>query len=414
MPEPNAAYLRHWLLTALILIGAIAAVNLVIDPYGVFSLVNLDGLNKVKVRAQQRGGLSKSYSLARVQPKSLILGNSRAEIGFDPNHPGWPRDAKPVYNFALPGVGLASNLQNLDYALRTSSIKTVVLGLDFRDFTFDASKPIVWKTFVQTASAPAPLDWTKRAIDYAEILLSLDALGDSMRTILGQHNRFATRITDLGFNPLLDYIPIAKELGYQALFDKKNGEIASAYLRGGKDIFISGSRDSPDFSTLLALMERCREADVRLHLIIYPYHAQILELFRATGLWDVFEDWKRRVTQLTYEEAAASRSAQPFPLWDFSGYNSLTSEGVPAPGDLQSEMRWYWEAGHFKKELGDRVLNKVLDPNPERTVPVFFGALLTSANVEVHLARIRAERERYALSHQQEVAALGRLVDSSR
>jgi hypothetical protein len=247
------------------------------------------------------------------------------------------------------------------------------------------------------------------------MVLSLDTLGDSIRTVLGQHNRFAPSVTELGFNPMLDYFPIAKESGYRTMFDQRNGENARAYLRGGRDIFLSGTRDSPEFSALRALIERCRKADVRLHLIIYPYHAQTLELFRATGLWNAFEDWKRAVTQLAYEKATTSESALVFPLWDFSGYNSFTTEHVPARGDLRSVMRWYWEAGHFKKELGDLVLDKLFDyPNREWTVPVGFGTLLTPSNIEARLAGIRAERERYAVSHRKEVADLDLLVASSR
>jgi len=168
------------------------------------------------------------------------------------------------------GAGLVLNLRNLDYALQTSSIKTVVLGLDFRDFTFDVSKPGILEGSVQSASTPAPFEWARRASDYAEILLSLDTLGDSIRTILGQRNRFAASVSELGVNPLLDYLQIAKESGYRTLLDQRNAENARAYLRGGKDIFVSGSRDSHDFSTLRVLIERCRKADVRLHLIIYP------------------------------------------------------------------------------------------------------------------------------------------------
>ena len=43
-------------------------------------------------------------------------------------------------------------------------------------------------------------------------------------------------------------------------------------------------------------------------------------------------------------------------LWDFSGFSPYADEAVPLPGDTHSEMRWYWEAGHFKKSLGDRLL----------------------------------------------------------
>lgn len=417
MPARQLPYIKVWLLTALLAIGAVCATNLVVDPYGVYDLVRLEGFNSVKVRAQQRGWLSKSHSLTRVGPGSLILGNSRAEVGFDPSHPGWPTGARPAYNFSLPGAGLSASLQRLDFALRTApSINTVVLGLDFLDFTFDAGRiqPEPRKQPVPGNGAAQLFDWVKRLGDHAEILLSLDALGDSMRTVFGQRNRFATRLTELGFNPMLDYVPLVRENGYRALFSQKNGEYARAFLRGGKDIFVHGSRNSPDFDTLRAFLERCRKNNVRLHLVIYPYHAHALELFRATGLWNAFEEWKRKLTEIVDEDAIASGPEQRFPLWDYSGYNPFTIEEVPAPGDLRSEMRWYWEGGHFKKELGDLVLNKVLGHrNPQREATNEFGALLTAASIEGHLAHVRAERERYAASRQDDIGYLARLVAAS-
>lgn len=183
--------------------------------------------------------------------------------------------------------------------------------------------------------------------------------------------------------------------GCRALFAQRNKENARAYLRGGKDIYLPGSRNSPDFDTLRALLARCRQANMQLHLIIYPY-AHTLELFRAVGLWNAFEDRKRKVTQVADEEAVASGSAQSFPLRDFSGYSPATIEDVPAPGDLQSEMRWYWEAGHFKKELGDLVLDQVSGHHdPRRIIRHGFGTLRTAANVEAHLTHRGAERECY-------------------
>ena len=135
----------------------------------------------------------------------------------------------------------------------------------------------------------------------------------------------------------------------------------------------------------------------------------------CAGLWNAFEDWKRKLAQIVDEDAAASGSAQPFVLWDFSGYNSITTEAVPAQGDLRSEMRWYWEAGHFKKESGDLVLDRVLDHHdPQRTMPQDFGTLLTAASVEAHLTHIRADRERYATSNAGELAYLDRIIRSLR
>lgn len=61
----------------------------------------------------------------------------------------------------------------------------------------------------------------------------------------------------------------------------------------------------------------------------------------------------------------------------------------PRRAICSQNMCWYWEAGHFKKELGDLVSDKVLGHcDSQRMVPNEFGTLFTAANVEAHLAQI--------------------------
>ena len=74
-----------------------------------------------------------------MRPASLVLGNSRAEIGFDPESPAWPESARPVFNLALPGAGIAAVADELAEALRSTSPRLVVVGLDFLDFRVDPS-----------------------------------------------------------------------------------------------------------------------------------------------------------------------------------------------------------------------------------------------------------------------------------
>ena len=83
------------------------------------------------------------------------------------------------------------------------------------------------------------------------------------------------------------------------------------------------------------------------------------------------------------EQEAARSGESPYPLWDFSGYNSLTTEDVPPDGDSETQMKWYWESSHYKKELGDLVLDRIFDyHHPERIVPDDFGVLLTPKNIK--------------------------------
>ena len=68
-------------------------------------------------------------------------------------------------------------------------------------------------------------------------------------------------------------------------------------------------------------------------------------------------------------------------------------------------MRWYWESSHFKKELGDLVLDRLFNYHePGRNVPEDFGVPITAENIEVHLAQLREQQKRYSETHPQEVA----------
>ncbi len=57
-------------------------------------------------------------------------------------------------------------------------------------------------------------------------------------------------------------------------------------------------------------------------------------------------------------------------------------------------MNWFWEATHFKKELGDLVLDRIWEhQKPGRIVDPGFGILISSRNIETHLKQIRSDRQ---------------------
>ena len=111
------------------------------------------------------------------------------------------------------------------------------------------------------------------------------------------------------------------------------------------------------------------------------------------------EAWKRELVKILAHDAEVHPESTPIPLWDFSGYNLYTTERVPAQNDLTSEMRWYRDPGHFKKELGDLLLARVLGSEDQKAAPSTFGVLLNAANIERGLAHTGAERDRYREEH---------------
>uniref|UniRef100_UPI0030D937AE hypothetical protein n=1 Tax=Cyanothece sp. BG0011 TaxID=2082950 RepID=UPI0030D937AE len=76
------------------------------------------------------------------------------------------------------------------------------------------------------------------------------------------------------------------------------------------------------------------------------------------------------------------------------------------------KMQWYYESSHFSKPLGDLVLNTVFNYEDEKHfIPDEFGVLLTSENIESHLAKIRLDQKRYEKMNQQDVKVIKELVN---
>ncbi len=406
-------YLSTWLALTGLLLLLVAAFNLAVDPYGLFRLIDQPGFNSVKPQAGSHGRMAKAYQVLRVQPRGLLLGNSRTEVGLDPQHPAWPAAARPVFNLALPGTGTQATLRYLQHVQEGTRGKPVIAvwGVDFMDFLVDARQPrrvsSVGKEDRRLLVLPDgtrnPARSLQQARDYAESTLTLSALLDSVATLRSQNDPHAENLTPAGFNPMRDYLGIAAEEGYWALFRQRDLENTRAYSQRPEDIYDGDGRSSPALDDLRQILRLCRQQGIALHLVIYPYHAHLLEIIRITGHWPAYEEWKRALLHIVDEEAPA-RASPRVPIWDFSGINALTGEAVPARGDHRTRMRWYWEAGHFKRELGDLMLDRVFG----RKNPVYadFGERLTAASLESRLAALRAQEAEYRRSHRQEVAEL--------
>src|SRR5574337_1005202 len=113
------------------------------------------------------------------------------------------------------------------------------------------------------------------------------------------------------------------------------------------------------------------------------------------GLGGLFAEWKRSIFD---ETRALAKSGINLQVWDFSGLSPETLEEIPPRGDRSTHLRYYWEAGHFKKELGSLMLDRMLDGNGS------FGTLLTADTLDRWLS---ADRE----SVKAELANSSPLVD---
>lgn len=345
-------YIRWLAVTIFVGILLVVTFVVIVDPYSQYRFYEYPGFNTVKPALARYQNEIKLTQALQLKPNAFILGNSRAEIGFDPDAPNFNQHGLEAYNLAIPGIGVRTTHQQLSYLTQHGiEPKFILLGLEFLDF-------VVSPQFQQD-SPPKPQHtaYQKKGIDdwfwKFDSLFSLASVKDSFRTLFIQNDDEAEIMTSRGFNPLQQYKKIARTEGYYKLFRQRAEENTKIYLTKAKGVI---SRE--DFDHLHTIFDIASRYNSEINLIIYPYHAQILALFEETNLWPIFTEWK----SLLINEISAAKQHHPnlqIILHDFSGYNHYNCERIPPLGDRETSTKWYWEAGHFKKELGDIILEQI-------------------------------------------------------
>ena len=111
------AYLLTVAGTIVVLAAATIVFTVFVDPYRMFGTPSVPGLTALKPRAAEQMGIAKTYQLERVAPKTLLLGNSRTEIGLDPTSGQFPAEQRPVFNASYPGRDVCTSLLMLRDAI---------------------------------------------------------------------------------------------------------------------------------------------------------------------------------------------------------------------------------------------------------------------------------------------------------
>ncbi|MEO0499225.1 MAG: hypothetical protein AAF205_01545 [Pseudomonadota bacterium] len=345
---------------ALLMVAA-AGANWLIDPYGYWHAPRLTGLNVFKPKAGRHLAAVKGRQAARILPKTIVAGNSRVHVGIDPASAVWPAAYRPVYNYGLPGVGLASLTTGLDDVIETTGATRLYLGVDFIDFRLPKTAwtaPVAYRP-------PDALALTR------DTLISLDALTDSLATVAEQHSAYPFTITDLGANGTGSYDELVATEGHFALFDQRERANIAALSRAERRF--DWQTDNPASVALEAFLADMAARGVEVVIFTYPYHAQLLGAFAAVGAWPEFIAWKRDLVRIA--------DAADVPLWDFARFGPVTAERVPAVGDTRTRLDHYWEAGHFKAALGNRLIADMLAGESEigvRLAPSTVDRALTS------------------------------------
>ena len=368
-------YIKILVILSIIFVITAISFNWFINPYGIFNSPEIEGINKKKPEFSSHLRLAKAMAVYEQKPEAVILGTSRSEFGFDPNHPGWK--VKSVYNIGPSSGNMYEVLRYFQHAHSIKHQKQVILGVDFRMFNI---------------FEPNEADFTESIFNENQLLTlaSIDTFFSSIKTVFKQHTE--EEYLHNGQRHWTNYANnIRKQGGHRQVFRS----VEASYMNNVWNPYKFTNQKESTFNYFRTLLDIAYRDNVDLRILISPSHARLWEALDSVGLWKKFEQWKREMVRIN-EQQANKHGKTPFPLWDFSGYNTFTTEEVPALGDTKTQMKWYWESSHYKRELGDYVLDRVFQYNhPDRIIPDDFGKLLQSKNIEQQLAKIRVEQQNY-------------------
>ena len=394
----------------LVIMALVAAGNVLVDPYQMSGSTLLQRWAGLKPLFGDNHVLGKPFVVTRQQPQALVFGTSRENHGIDPMHSGWPVPSGRAYNLAMDAANMEQIERLFEHVSHVSKVSEVVIALDFLNM-FDASVPGA-DNFDASLLVSDDHSAFAASLNAARYFVSWPMLRDSAQTLLHQ-DPGRIDFEPSGRRNALVFEGAAKRFGQHHMFEYSEAK----YLRARLPLpptrrYVPHDAAGPTLRHLARILDRATARGIQVRLFITPVHARQLEVYRTLGLWDALEQWKQGVVT-TARGSGLRETSRVFPLWDFADYTELTSEPVPASGDTESRMQWYWESSHYRKPLGDLVLDRIF-AKPGASIPDDFGVRLDSladeAAVEAHLASIRAHGAAYRAAHPDDVADLQRLA----
>lgn len=356
-------YIVRTVVASAALIALVVAVNGLVDPYGITGAPRVSGFNASKVDINQHTRLLKKYQPGFGRYDTLIVGKSRVEMGLDPRHACFREKGSRVYNIGVPGAELPTQIAYALNVIYAQDIREVYLSVDFTDFIdTDPARPAYSADLFSRregefrylpSGEPNPGYWQVAFGDYLKALFSVDALFSSLKTIAMQGEGAANR-TDRGFNPGRDFQRMVAVEGANSLFVQKGEELARKY--GRPWYFRAQDGALPEqFALLAQFLDVLQARDIRVTLFTNPLHQEFWSMLRREGHMDEYDDWRAALLQML-----RNRRDPGLRFWDFAPDSQYIHEPVPPPADRSGPLQWFWEPSHYRRELGDLMLARML------------------------------------------------------
>jgi hypothetical protein len=343
--------------------------NLIVDPYNLYKMPQIEGFNKIKVELEKHERLYQAVEIARQKPKVILLGSSRVMFGFDPQDV-FQLVQEKVYSGGIPSPNFEEIYHYFEHTLyHQPQLKTVILGLDLFMFNRNGqpkarsdlwrlkSSPLVWKDIFSSLAS-------KSACYSSYTTIKANLMSSSIPYFISQGQ----------LNP--DFALSEKNVIFGEGGDEKYLQLA--FL--ARDGYFNYQLDERKVNLFRQLVKTCQDRGIDLKVFISPTKAMYWEAIYQNGLWPVLENWKRQLSQF-------------HPIWDFSGFNCATTQTLEkATGPL------YFDCSHFRPSLGKIILEKMFSHS---NFPEDFGYLLKPELIDSIFERLHLQRMNWLKRHEE-------------
>jgi hypothetical protein len=350
------AYLHRFLITVFALLGTIAALNALIDPFGLLGAPVFAGINQVKAPGNDR--FFKPIAIELDQPRTVFVGTSRVSVGLDPHD--LPGDN--AYNLGLLGSSTAEHIAFARYAIDRAPVDRLIIGLDFASFI----SPTEFSPSFKLAILGPFAFW--RALP--EMLISQSALLQSRIAFTQSRRHAKPRYADDGML-LAANEPSDGSTPTQRILRKVDEYARFYHWASGPEAAL------PEFGAFLAQLP----PRVAVFAYVTPAHAALSEALDPSSLGPVYDSWLRRVTAICAEHHV--------PLWDFNGYNRVTTVPFATSGED------FFDGAHTTPAIGRLILDTLL----RGAVVSDFGVRLTPDMLPAYLETRHAGAQGWRRDH---------------
>lgn len=354
---------------------------------------------------------AQAITLEETAPKTLVLGSSREEY-IPTDSLAWPEHLRPVCSIYSPMETISRMHHHLLHALEYSDLQELWLCLDFFTFNTYNQGPPDPSFFLKE---PLPQDLKKRWMTLS--LFKLKRAIRQMTDILYFQGNccfwYQTLKSSLGIGPYAQQTEqVEGKRGLEHTLKRlETHTLNEAFFISPPKQFTLEAREglSPKLEQLRTLLQLCYGNLLTVKVIINPFHARFFELIHAGGLWPFYQEWLKAVVSLVENEAKAL-GQPPYPILDFSGYSAYNTEAFVFTRAMPTQ--WYIESSHFNAKLGERIIQRIYQPEGKALEQAGFGVALEAQTIQKHITQLEQGREAYCKAHPEVIAAIQALYEA--